>query len=96
MDEYDLLFRGSIGLLVVAGILWFLKMLFFPRSPGLDTLDGYLEKHPKCLKNGRVHCRRCGSGSIYLYRWAYGPGWLQNLHVCRQCGAKLYQSTIVT
>lgn len=93
MDRYELFSNASIVLLGIALLLRFLRSLFSPPAD-TDTLEGYLRRYPSCRKNGRVRCYRCGSASIYLYRWGYGPGWIQHLHVCRQCGAELYRSTI--
>ena len=82
-----------MAVLVVAILLRILRGIFRPPAD-IDTLEEYLRRYPKCHKNGRVSCYRCGRSSIYLYRWGYGRGWIQHLHVCRQCGAKLYLSTI--
>lgn len=84
-----------MAVLIVAVLLRILRGFFRPPT-NTDTLEDYLRRHPKCRKNGRVFCYRCGSSSIYLYRWGYGRGWIQNLHICRQCGTKLYQSTVET
>ena len=93
MDKYELLSNASIALLIVALLLRFLRSTLSPPTD-TDTLDEYLRRHPDCRRNGRIHCYRCDSTSIYLYRLGYGPGWIQHLHVCRQCGAKLYRSKI--
>lgn len=93
MDKYEFLSNASIALLIVALLLRFLRSTFSPPADA-DTLDEYLRQHPDCLRNGKIYCYRCRSTSIYLYRLGYGPGWIQHLHVCRQCGAKLYRSTI--
>lgn len=96
MDKYELLYNASVALLVLAVVIKLLKTLFGPPAGGAESLDDYKRRHPECVKNGRVRCYRCGSASIYLYRWGYGPGWITNLHLCRQCGTNLYRSTIKT
>ena len=93
MDKYEFLSNASIALLIIALLLRFLSSLFSPPADA-DTLDEYLQRHPDCRRNGRIYCYCCGSANIYLYRWGYGPGWIQHLHICRQCGAKLYRSAI--
>ena len=94
MDRYELLGDVSMAVFVIAILLRILQSVLRPPMD-IDTLEEYVQRHPDCYRNGRVFCYRCGSNSIYLYRWGIGRTWIQNLHVCRQCGAKLYRSKIV-
>lgn len=89
MSDHDV-FMNLIFLGLVYGVgywIWFVR-----RGDSGDSIEDYLERHPKTLRHGRVHCYRCGSGSIYLRPVGSGGRTVINAHICRQCGTKLYKS----
>ncbi len=63
VSDHDV-FMNLIFFGLVYGVgytIWFVL-----RGDSGDSIEDYLERHPKTLRDGRVHCYRCGSGSIYL------------------------------
>lgn len=81
---------GLLVWLFVIGVL----IVAYLRRQSVPTFDQYQAQHPNLVNNGRVTCRQCGGGSIYLRVAGRSfSGVVTNVHVCRTCGTNLYRST---
>ena len=76
-------FLGAVGFF--AGVnLW----IYWRAYARLPTFDAYRRQHPELFKFGRCHCRRCGSGRLYVNSLDA----FRRRHICTVCGETLYRS----
>ena len=59
------------------------------------TLDDYKRAHPSSFQRDKFSsCHHCGGGVIWMKRLGNTFYGIHHAHVCRQCGAELWRSSL--
>lgn len=60
----------------------------------IPTFDGYIQRYPGFLQNGRIICNKCGSDNIHKETRMDILSPMQDEHRCRTCGTILCRSIV--